>query len=43
MIDKYLGKNIIHNTNLSNVNMMKSTMYATNEFKSHLNYLEKRF
>ena len=42
MIDKYLGKNIIHNTNLSNVNMMKSTMYATNEFKSHLNYLEKK-
>ena len=42
MIDKYLGKNIIHNSNLSNVNMMSSTKSATDEFKSHLNYYEKK-
>ena len=41
-LNKVLGKNIIHESNLSNRNMTASTKAATDEFKKYLNYFGKR-
>ncbi len=41
-LNEVLGKNIIHESNLSNRNMTTSTKAATDEFKKHLNYFGKK-
>ena len=41
-LNQVLGKNIIHESNLSNRNMTYSTKAATNEFKKYLNFFEKK-
>ena len=41
-LNKVLGKNIIHESNLSNRNMTASTKAATDEFKKYLNYFGKK-